>query len=387
MTSERSANWPRVSRSLNCILANFIIVFLVACGGTDNSNLYNAEVPVSTQLGAGSRSSNLPTNPNADRGAIQLLHYLNEISGKQVLSGQGQLFWDNEFSPHFPSVREQYVYDQIGKYPAIYTTDFGSFHHDDDPDIRAAILARRGGVVDAAIEHAQSGSIIAMHYNMVEPTEPDGTGIRNYKDGVYNPDNIAQMLSNGSPLNEAYEQRLDEIAGYLARLRDEGIPVLWRPFHKMNGPWFWWGQQARFEELWQHQWRYFTEVHGLTNLVWVFSVSHWPLGRGPEWDPASYYPGHQYVDVLSADVILENGHKFDQHVYDALLQLGDQRPVGITESGQMPDLATLRKTQPMWVFWSTRSGDESSSSQNLYRDNYVILDEYVITQDETSFNQ
>jgi len=151
----------------------------------------------------------------------------------------------------------------------------------------------------------------------------------------------------------------------------------------MNGPWFWWGQQARFEELWQHQWRYFTEVHGLTNLIWVFSVNHWPLGRGPEWDPASYYPGHEFVDVLSADIILENEHTFDQHVYDALLQLGDQRPIAITENGQMPDLATLRKTQPRWVYWSTRTGDETSSSQNLYRDNYVILDDYVITQDET----
>jgi len=322
-------------------------------------------------------------NPAADPGAIQLLGYLNELTGKQILSGQGQLFWDNEFAPHFPSTRETYVRNQVGHYPAVYSTDFGDFHHDTDLVRRAEIVSRRGELIEAVLAHAQRGSIIQLNYHMVEPTEPDGSGLRNYRDGTYNPEFIDQMLDDGSPLNLEYEKRLDEIAGYLKRLRDEGIPVLWRPFHEMNGPWFWWSRQARFTELWQHQWRYFTEEHGLTNLIWVYSVNYWEQGSGPEWDPATYYPGHQFVDVLGVDTYRQYGHRFGKHVYDALLQLGDQRPIAITENGQMPDLATLRITQPRWVYWVTWFGDEESSSAELYTANYVTLEPYVITQNET----
>ncbi|HBS45723.1 MAG TPA: glycosyl hydrolase, partial [Paenibacillus sp.] len=42
----------------------------------------------------------------------------------------------------------------------------------------------------------------------------------------------------------------DEIAIYLGELRDAGVPVLWRPYHEMNGNWFWWGGKDNFTVLW-----------------------------------------------------------------------------------------------------------------------------------------
>lgn len=392
----RSSNLPWSSLLPNCTVFIFAIVLSVACGGTDDNALFSVEpnsATVDASNIADNQLTNLPSNPAADQGAIDLLNYLYQLSGKQILSGQEQLFWDNEFAPHFPSSREQYVYDQVGRYPAVYSTGFGSFHHEpddgiDDADdlvLRDQILARRASVVDAVIEHAQNKSIIQLHYHMVEPSELDGTGLRTYTNGAaYDPENISQMLTEGTLLNQEYEKRLDEIADYLATLRDEGIPVLWRPFHEMNGPWFWWGQSTRFQELWEHQWRYFTEERGLTNLIWVFSVNHWAPDRGPEWAPATYYPGHEFVDVLGVDMYRDLGHNFDQHIYDALLRLGEQRPIAITENGQMPDLATLRVTQPRWVYWNTWYGYEDlDTQQNLYRDNYVTLGAQVITQSET----
>jgi len=361
----------------------FVTLVLGACGGLYNDDAGLESDATSTLQTVNDSPANPPTNEAADQPAIQLLTYLNELSGKQILSGQEQLFWDNEFAPHFPSIREKYILDKVGQFPAVYSTDFGDFHHETDPVQRAQILARRGEIVDAVIAHAQRGSIIQLHYHMVEPTEPDGTGLRNYMDETYNPEYIDQVLTKGTPLNQEYEKRLDEIAGYLARLRDEGIAVLWRPFHEMNGPWFWWSRQPRFKELWEHQWRYFSQTHGLSNLIWVYSVNYWESGSGPEWDPTTYYPGHQFVDVLGVDIYLQYEHNFDQHVYDALLRLGEQRPIAITENGQMPELTTLRTSQPRWVYWATWFGEESSSSDELYRDNYVALEPYVITQNET----
>ncbi len=397
MIKIRSSNSPWLSLLPNCSVFIFVIVFSVACGGTDNNTLFNVEpssdaVPASTV--ADNQSTNMPSNPNADPGAIRLLDYLNEITGQQVLSGQEQLFWDNEREPFFPSRQEQYVFDQVSKYPAVYSTGFGAFHlpgDDADLDLRNLIVSRRGEVVDAVIAHAAGGSIIQLDYNMIAPSRDDGAGVQDYRESAYSPQNIDDMLTNGSALNLEYENRLDEIAGYLTLLRNEGIPVLWRPFQAMNAPRFWWGQKSSFEELWQHQWRYFTEVHNLTNLIWVYSVNHWGQNSGPQWDSATYHPGHQFVDVLGVEIFRQFGHDFDQYVYDALLLLGEQRPIAITENGQMPDLASLRNTQPRWVYWSTWSGEgqvleegeNPQNSQNLYIDNYVILDDYVITRDET----
>lgn len=35
--------------------------------------------------------------------------------------------------------------------------------------------------------------------------------------------------------------QVDTIARYLNKLKDAKVPVLWRPYHEMNGDWFWWG--------------------------------------------------------------------------------------------------------------------------------------------------
>jgi len=379
---DTSSAWSWISFSLLRLLLIFGTVILVACGDLYDNDTELVSGAATTPLSLDNSPAKPPSNLAADQQAIKLLNYLYELTGKQILSGQEQLFWDNEFAPYFPSIRERYVYDRVGQYPAVYSTDFGDFH-ETDPVLRAQTLARRGEVVDAVIEHAQLGSVIQLHYHMVEPTEPDGTGLRRYIDGVYNPEYIDQILNKGSPLNQEYENRLDEVAGYLARLREAGVAVLWRPFHEMNGPWFWWSRQPRFKELWEHQWRYFTEEHGLTNLLWVYSVNHWEPDSGPEWDPTTYYPGHEFVDVLGVDTYIQYGHNFNQYIYDALLRLGGQRPIAFTENGQMPELALLRNTQPRWVYWTTWFGDESSSSDDLYRDNYVTLEPYVVTQNET----
>ena len=33
---------------------------------------------------------------------------------------------------------------------------------------------------------------------------------------------------------------MNTVIPYLRQLRDARIPILWRPYHEMNGVWFWW---------------------------------------------------------------------------------------------------------------------------------------------------
>jgi mannan endo-1,4-beta-mannosidase len=224
---------------------------------------------------------------------------------------------------------------------------------------------------------------------MIQPDEPDGAGFDTMaafsSDNPYPAANIDRILTPGDSLNTEHLRRLGELAGYLGQLQQAGVAVLWRPNHEMNGAWFWWGQQARFADLWIQQWDYLTNTHGLNNLLWVFSVNHWTDSPWGDGEPADYYPGDQYVDVLGVDVYLEYGHNYDQYVHDTLMDVGGGRPIAFTENGEMPNIPNLTAGQPNWVYWATWWGFEGADSGNtsaLYDANYN--DPRVISQDEVA---
>jgi peptidoglycan/xylan/chitin deacetylase (PgdA/CDA1 family) len=102
--------------------------------------------------------------------------------------------------------------------------------------------------------------------------------------------------------------------------------VLWRPFHEMNGGWFWWGAKdpETFIRVWRHMFDYFTKTKGLDNLLWVYSPNH---GN----KTAAYYAGDQYVDLVGLDAYTD--FVDPQHIagYEAVAKL--PKPFGFTEFG------------------------------------------------------
>ena len=171
----------------------------------------------------------------------------------------------------------------------------------------------------------------------------------------------------------------------LKTLENSKIAILWRPFHEMNGDWFWWSYQDRFKDLWIYTFNYLTTTKKCNNLLWVFGVNWYSNGSTGKATPEFYYPGHQYVDVLGCDFYTEYGHSYDNRVHDALRTLGGGKSIAIAENGTMPDLTTLRTDQPYWVYWSTWWGFEGAGKGNtdaLYSKNYGLS--AVITQDEVS---
>ena len=91
-------------------------------------------------------------------------------------------------------------------------------------------------------------------------------------------------------------EELDTLAAGLKQLQDAGVVVLWRPFHEMNGDWFWWGGKnpEAFINVWRHMFDYFTKTRGLNNLLWVYGPNH---GK----KTAAYYAGDGYTDVVGLD--------------------------------------------------------------------------------------
>ena len=148
-------------------------------------------------------------------------------------------------------------------------------------------------------------------------------------------------------------RQVDRIAGYLKELQDAGVPVLFRPYHEMNGNWFWWGGRPGPEgsaALYRQIYDRFVHVHHLNNLVWVWNVNSPNASAGPV---ADYFPGSAYADVLTMDIY----DPFRQEFYDQMVALAGplHKPIALAEVGAMPTLTTFAE-QPRWAYFMMWSG-------------------------------
>lgn len=128
------------------------------------------------------------------------------------------------------------------------------------------------------------------------------------------PDSIYQRTFTSLILSGRFDDTLMALAG---TLRDFGKPVVFRFAHEMNGDWYPYcgifsgggadtdkdgnpdGPQ-RYVEAWRHVHDLFAAA-GAANLVWVFCPNAESFPRA-DWNrPFRYYPGADYVDLISVD--------------------------------------------------------------------------------------
>jgi len=250
-----------------------------------------------------------PANPKTNSQARAILNYLEGLHGRaerRLVSGQFTGFGSGARLTDCEN-----AYKTTGHWPAIIGLDYAEFP--------TGGLEYRN-VNRLAIYYARKGGLVTISAHLYNPANPRGGGIRDK--GV----DLDTLLTTGHATNRRWMRELNILAGGLAQLRDAGVVVLWRPFHEMNGDWFWWGAKSpdAFIRVWRHMFVYFTKIKRLDNLLWVYAPNH-----GPK--VAAYYPGHAYVDVVGLDAYTD--FVDPQHIkgYDELAKL--PKPFGFTEFG------------------------------------------------------
>ncbi|MEK5237891.1 glycosyl hydrolase [Paenibacillus sp. FSL L8-0470] len=327
--------------------------------GLSPEGLYDIEVKAVSEGAAVSAASALqvttekmyPVNPNASEEAVELLDRLYATVGNAVYTGQHNYYEQ-------PSLWYDTAAELTGYYPALWGSDFAYYTGGDFGALRQAMI-------DEAIVKSEEGAMVTLTYHEPRPMDAPTAGWESVTGDV----TVAQMTDIVTPGTALYDQwaaQMDEVACYLQQLRDEGIPVLWRPYHEMNAEFFWWGARPElFRQLWHNMYDRFTNLHGLDNLIWVWSPnaeSSWA------YDSAPYYPGHDEVDVLAMDIY---NNDYRDTYYNKLVQLSGGRPIAIGENGELPDMEMLQEKQPRYVYFMTWSGyltDKNSLSgiQSLY---------------------
>ena len=290
-------------------------------------------------LGAQTRPS--PVNPHATPEARALLAYLYSMSGKYTLTGQHNY-------PNTGATFTDRAIDLTGKHPAVYGQDFG-FQTGDDKD---SVLGRPNAVAEA-IRQYRSGAIVTFTWHAVRPTDDEPVTFHDSVQGHLTDFEWHELLTPGTSLYKRWSAQVDVIAGYLKQLQAAGVPVLWRPYHEVNGSWFWWGGRTGKDgsaALYRQLFDRFVNRHKLNNLIWVWNANAPGSGGNGPGPYADYFPGLEYADVLSVDVYGE----FQQSYYDDLLALAAGKPVALGEVGGLPSPEVLAK-QPKYAWFMSWS--------------------------------
>lgn len=89
--------------------------------------------------------------------------------------------------------------------------------------------------------------------------------------------------------------------------------------------------------------------HKLTNLIWVWNVDR---PSTPIRKFSNFYPGTEYLDILSLDVYVAD---FNKAYYDSLMALSQGKPLLFGEVGN-PPMPEILKEQPNWTLWTIWAG-------------------------------
>jgi mannan endo-1,4-beta-mannosidase len=286
-----------------------------------------------------------PVNPDATPEARELLKRIDAISGHYTLTGQHNF-------PNSQSRWSDRIYDLTGKLPAVFGSDFGFAGGDNQDSVFG-----RPGMIEEAKRQYRNGAVIALCWHEVRPTDDEPVTFRDSVQGKLSDFEWNELLTPGTDIYNRWVEQVDVVAGYLKQLQDAGVPVLFRPYHEMNGNWFWWGGRpgdkgsaALYRQLFDR----FVHVHHLNNLIWVWNSDRPSPNAG---GIADFYPGAKYADVVTIDIYGE----YLQTYYDTMLSIAGDKPVALGEVGTMPTLDVLAK-QPRWAYFMMWSGMESANS-------------------------
>jgi len=265
------------------------------------STLFCAAACLAADPGA---AANTNASPNA-RAVLKYFHDISRRTDKRLVSGQ---FTD--FGPGASLRLMEDIHTKTGHWPGLLGADYADFG-------KGGLLCDKANA--AAIAWWRQGGLVTISAHLYNPANPKGGGLRDK--GV----DLATLLEPGET-HDRWMRELDQLAAGLRELKDAGVVVLWRPFHEMNGNWFWWGGQdpAAFVKVWRHMFDYFSNTQKLDNLLWVYGPNH-----GEK--TAAYYAGDAYVDLTGLDAYTDFIDVEHIKGYSEVAALG--KPFGFTEYG------------------------------------------------------
>lgn len=204
---------------------------------------------------------------------------------KQFMFGQ-EFFNSFKYSSGSAHGEEDYSDSKAvtGAHPAVLGSDF---HYYIDKS-----ATERAYHTEAVRWAYQQGYVITFDWHM----KGRGTSTHEYTEttkGLVN-----SILTNVNDDRAWFLGELDKVIDIINNdlvVNGERIPIIFRPFHEMNGAWFWWGSQSTNATNYRAFYQLVVDyVRARTHSV----LFCWSPNTPVNFD---YYPGDDYVDILGVD--------------------------------------------------------------------------------------
>ena len=321
-----------------------------------------------------------PGEKTRTENAQKLFDVLTSLYGNKIISGTTAVVdWNTK--------EAEQVYQWTNKYPAINTYDFINIHASKDvnpdgwldySDISGVKKwASEGGVV-SAMWHWQVKDNAGTGYTCTPGTGDAATSF-----------DASKVYVDGTAENTLAKQQLSQICGYLKKMQDAGIPVVWRPFHEAAGntydydggkAWFWWGAKGAdvYKQLWQWMYNYMVNEQGLHNLIWIWTS---------QTKDGSWYPGNDFVDIIGRDIYggeaAQQKSDFDHLTAGYSNMMVTLSECGNTGNASQSDISAVWEAGAKWSWFSTwydTAGSQLHNTQNWWTN--AFSQDYVVTRDQ-----
>ncbi len=245
-----------------------------------------------------------------------------------------------------------------GERPAILAGDYMEF----SPSRHGVgMVTRPVGYTEQFIDSAEAGYLITMMWHWNAPTDlvnqkpwagcsdNDGMWYRGFYTCATTFDLGAVLADTNGAKYKTLISDMDSIALELKKFSDANVPVLWRPLHEAEGTWFWWGAKGadNFKKLWRIMYKRYTQVHGLHNLIWVYTS-----GGNQAW-----YPGDDVVDMVGTDAYPSSVADPLTGIWGDLLAVHNgKKLLTLSEFGGVPDIAKMQSFGVWWSYFVSWSG-------------------------------
>lgn len=265
-------------------------------------------------LASKTRCQQLPVDKHATAETINLYNNLKKNLNNGVMLGhQDDLAYG--FNWKYVDGKSD-VKDVAGDYPAVIGFELGRLELDHLVNLDSVPFDKMRMFIKDAYKH---GIVITISWHLNNPL----TGKTAWEPSPK--ETFASVLPGGEK-NNLYNSWLDKVAAFFLSLKGnhgEFIPIIFRPFHELNGSWFWWGKNNctpdEIKAFYQYTEKYLRDVKQVHNLLYAFNTDKFLSAD----EYLERFPGDDYTDVLGFDIYERNGNDTFMHEANAMLSMLD----------------------------------------------------------------
>ncbi len=234
----------------------------------------------------------MPADKLATAETIQLYRSLYNVLSKGIMFGhQDDLAYGVGWK--YEAGRSD-IKDVTGDYPAVYGWELGRIELDQTENLDGVPFDKMKQFIR---EGYKRGGVITISWHLNNPL----TGNTAWQPA---PGSVTSILPGGEK-HALYQQWLDKVAVFFNSLtgdKGEYIPVIFRPFHELNGNWFWWGRAhctpGELKKLYQFTVSYLRDVKQIHHLLYAYNTDRFTSRE----EYLERYPGNEWVDITGFDI-------------------------------------------------------------------------------------